>query len=1005
MIIITSHKNNLKFCLYLVLIFLTISLFSTFVQASSSCFLPGTLITMGNGAQVPIEKIKAGDKIISYDENLKPVVTDVIETESPMREDYYIITFENRKELKITNEHPLYIKSGKYEGWGSIIPEATKEDANIKTKKISVGDSVLNIEKKWIRITSIKHVKEKVQTYNLKKVNNTNTFFAEGFLAHNKGGGSKGCTPTQPTPCRTKSGCYDRSDNRIDFGSVAPGEFGSFYGIDACITESVSTGCGGTAPCNCLSGVYVDEAKETSPDSSSGACNCIAGTDWNAKAKCCGKDSSDCGKVSSGVLCSVDSNGQSAIWIPSTANLGDIRFVGCTGAEFLSDGSTWRKCDGTFWKQTIGNSEYVCIGKGRESIAECCGDGTCKSKIDGKRLSTGQSVNPEKFGNDVNQVTGNAAAATDSKTYYCRPDRKFVTDLDISSSQANDKTLIANDRPTCEKAGLTWTGTKCCSEDDDPNEYYNDPKGKGGCWDKKYIESISFVDGTADSVVNYNGEFHGCAIDKSNFNKDNDALLNIIDKHAGNPLVTNHPYCFNDPNNNYFCSYTEKWLPTEGADRTHVSFAPVSNANRTADCCAKDECWDGQECIANQRDEPLAQPLNGARCIDGEWTESLLRSTPDDTSSAFCPKRTQCLTNPSGISESSQCVDTNEYVEDNYCENGTWSSRTKLLALKLLKLKSGDYTLFCDSRENTLNNLQYLTGSGEVVSNVLTNIQTNNFCILNSGGKIIAATSINRNPEDLPSSSLDILGITSCSDALIDDGNYHPCDVSNKVWFNKRLKSFIYSSTAIQNPSDEESSSFISNLIKSIIDAVKGVFNPPDHSIFEKGLKKFDRLYSTQQGSKSIKGSIEGRNVRNAIIQYTGFDTDICKFVEQFSQANKQKSPGDLSFISCNKDGSAYYVLAQGNQFSNLDPDSIWPDLTSKLRISDSAFSAPAESCFDNIKNQNEIGIDCGEICKACISDKNSCQNAQDGDLCGGLDIAFSSGFKNACCKEFKLCC
>ncbi len=96
-----------------------------------------------------------------------------------------------------------------------------------------------------------------------------------------------------------------------------------------------------------------------------------------------------------------------------------------------------------------------------------------------------------------------------------------------------------------------------------------------------------------------------------------------------------------------------------------------------------------------------------------------------------------------------------------------------------------------------------------------------------------------------------------------------------------------------------------------------------------KGINKFDKLYMTQQGSKSIKGTIEGKNFKNAVIQYSGFDEDICKFAEQFSQAKKDVSSG----ISCKKEINTYYVLAQGSQFSNINPEAIWPDLTSKLRL------------------------------------------------------------------------
>lgn len=661
---------------------------------------------------------------------------------------------------------------------------------------------------------------------------------------------------------------------------------------------------------------------QINPDDSSGACACIAGTDWNARGRCCGDDADDCGRISTGVLCSIDANAASAGWILSTQNLGDIRYVGCAGAEYLSDGNNWRKCDGTFWKQAISNSEYMCTGIGRESIVECCGDGACKSRADGKRLSTGQST-----------VSSGASAL--NKTYYCMPDRKFATDLDVPDSQASDKALIGKNKATCEKAGFVWTGTKCCSEDDDANEYYSDPNGLGGCWNKKPIASISFVEGTDNSVVNYNGEFHGCAVGKANFNRNNGDLLNLEDTHTGGQLITNHDYCFNDPGNNYYCSYTEKWMPTEGTGKTHVSFAPLKSPRQAAECCAKDDCWDGSQCIANQRSNPLAQPVgNSSRCIDGEWTESQIAFSADGATSGYCPGKTQCLINIFGVNEASQCINSSSYINDNYCENGVWSSRTKLLALKLLKIKSGDFILSCGSKENELNNLQYLTESNDFASNILANLQANNFCILKTQGKIIAGSSINKNLEEIPGSSVSIFGVADCKGGLIDDGQYHSCDNTGKVWFNKRLKSFIYSSASISVPSEQEpTGSFmelVGSQIRNIIDSVKRLISsPPFDESYLRGISKFDKLYMAQQGGKTIKGTIEGADFKNAVIEYAGFEDDLCGFFDKYNQAKKDVSSG----ISCKKEGNAYYVLAQGSRLTNVNPESIWPDLTSKLRL------------------------------------------------------------------------
>ena len=156
-------------------------------QKAESCFPAGTKITLADGAYKPIEDIKAGDMVLSMDKDRNLVKAEVIETEAPIRDGYYIIKLQNNEELKVTDEHPVYIKKDDYEGWGSIIPEKALEDAKIETEAIDEGDFVFTKDKEFLNITSIEHIKEQVQTYNLKTIKKTNTFFAEGILVHNKG--------------------------------------------------------------------------------------------------------------------------------------------------------------------------------------------------------------------------------------------------------------------------------------------------------------------------------------------------------------------------------------------------------------------------------------------------------------------------------------------------------------------------------------------------------------------------------------------------------------------------------------------------------------------------------------------------------------------------------------------------------------------------------------------------------------------------------------------------
>lgn len=158
---------------------------------AGSCFLAGTKITLADRKTKNIEDIKIGDKVLSFNEfNNQFQIEEVLELESPIRDHYYIITFEDNSSLNVTDEHPIYSKSNEKIGWSSINPKNTLKYDNIKTIKLSVGDLVFTQNKNWKKIQNWKKIEGDVKTYNLKTISNTHTFFTNEILVHNKGGGS-----------------------------------------------------------------------------------------------------------------------------------------------------------------------------------------------------------------------------------------------------------------------------------------------------------------------------------------------------------------------------------------------------------------------------------------------------------------------------------------------------------------------------------------------------------------------------------------------------------------------------------------------------------------------------------------------------------------------------------------------------------------------------------------------------------------------------------------------
>ncbi|GEM_PF-4500040 len=88
----------------------------------SSCFLPGTKISMADGSKKNIEEVKVGEKVLSFDPQTQKLTTSVIQKNYARATDsYYEIKTKSGKVLRVTGEHPLFV------GFESEIPKTFGE--------------------------------------------------------------------------------------------------------------------------------------------------------------------------------------------------------------------------------------------------------------------------------------------------------------------------------------------------------------------------------------------------------------------------------------------------------------------------------------------------------------------------------------------------------------------------------------------------------------------------------------------------------------------------------------------------------------------------------------------------------------------------------------------------------------------------------------------------------------------------------------------------------------
>lgn len=148
-----------------------------------TCFPAGTKVTLSGGSTKNIEDIQPGDKVLSENENGKQSVSTVKQLLSPISNNMCTIRYTNGESLDVTKGHPLFTQNG----WKAIdTNETMKEDPGVPVSTLNVGDFMKKDTGTWDQISNISCKDETVQTYNL-SVDNAHTYFAGGFLAHNKG--------------------------------------------------------------------------------------------------------------------------------------------------------------------------------------------------------------------------------------------------------------------------------------------------------------------------------------------------------------------------------------------------------------------------------------------------------------------------------------------------------------------------------------------------------------------------------------------------------------------------------------------------------------------------------------------------------------------------------------------------------------------------------------------------------------------------------------------------
>lgn len=153
------------------------------------CFEEGTLILTAEGLK-PIEEIKEGDKVLSYNEKTKQVeYKTVLQTMVREAEAGKVLSLKvegEQEALGVTGEHAFYVRLHGARSNLFTEEEKSSEGEWREAKYLREGDEILRVDGSWARVESVVKQREGARVYNLEVEGNRNYFVGQtGLLAHN----------------------------------------------------------------------------------------------------------------------------------------------------------------------------------------------------------------------------------------------------------------------------------------------------------------------------------------------------------------------------------------------------------------------------------------------------------------------------------------------------------------------------------------------------------------------------------------------------------------------------------------------------------------------------------------------------------------------------------------------------------------------------------------------------------------------------------------------------
>jgi RHS repeat-associated protein len=162
------------------------------IRAGRVCFVAGTLVETREGKK-PIEEIKVGDEVLSYNEQTAKVeYKPVVQTFTHQADEVLNVKIEGEREaLGVTPQHPFYVRRARdCTANGDDEPPSRANQTSrgewVAAGQLQTGDLVRRPNGSWARVEKVEQRVEGERVYNFEVADNHTYFVGEhGVLVHN----------------------------------------------------------------------------------------------------------------------------------------------------------------------------------------------------------------------------------------------------------------------------------------------------------------------------------------------------------------------------------------------------------------------------------------------------------------------------------------------------------------------------------------------------------------------------------------------------------------------------------------------------------------------------------------------------------------------------------------------------------------------------------------------------------------------------------------------------